>query len=319
MEIIKISIIALISCLAIGLLLYPLYIKYLNSRMVLQTVSEYATEEFKNKPKVPIFGGVIFIGLAIIATLLFNSFSNLLTMRVLAFVTTLFLYFLIGFVDDYRIVKYSRNEGLKEIHKFLLQLFAALIVFIVFKDWFYFTLFGINMPIYVLIPFGMFMLTGFSNAVNITDGIDGLSSSTVVLSLITWWFVILIKGDFHDLLIPITCLIGGLMAYFIYNHKPAKIYMGDCGSLSLGASFALLGFMIDLSLLAILIGIVFVIETASVMIQVFSVKVFKRKVFLYTPIHYTFTLKGWGENQVVCLFNMIGLVGSALALLIVCL
>lgn len=319
METVRISLIALISCLAMGLLLYPLYIKYLNKKMVLQTVSEYATEEFKNKPKVPIFGGVIFIGLSIIATLLFSSFSNLLTTRVLAFSTTLLLYFLIGFIDDYRIVKYSRNEGLKEIQKFLLQLLAALVIFIVFKDCFYLTLFGINMPIFVLIPFGMFMLTGFSNAVNITDGIDGLSSSTVVLSLITWWVIILITGESNDLLIPITCLIGGLMAYFIYNHKPAKIYMGDCGSLSLGASFALIGFMMDLSLLAILIGVVFVIETASVMIQVFSVKVFKRKVFLYTPIHYTFTLKGWGENQVVCLFNMIGLVGSAIALLIICL
>lgn len=319
MEIIKMSIIALISCLAVGLLLYPLYIKYLNHKMVLQTVSEYATEEFKNKPKVPIFGGVIFIGLSIITTLLFNIWTNLLTERVVVFVVTLLLYFLIGFIDDYRIVKYSRNEGLKEIHKFLLQLIAALVIFICFKDYLYFTFLGINMPIYVLVLFGMFMLTGFSNAVNITDGIDGLSSSTVILSLITWWIIILIKGEYYDLLTPIACLIGGLMAYFVYNHKPAKIYMGDCGSLALGASFALIGFMVDLSLLAILIGIVFVIETASVMIQVFSVKVFKRKVFLYTPIHYTFTLKGWGENQVVCLFNMIGLVGSAIALLIVCL
>ncbi len=311
------SIIAFLICFSIGLVLYPLFIKYLNKKLILQIVSEYATEEFKNKKQVPIFGGVIFILLTIIMTVISNFILNNHSVTIYIFLFTLFIYFLIGFVDDYRIIKYSKNDGLKEKHKFLLQIFSAAIIFILFNNQLSVTIFGIQLPLIITILFGCFMMSGFSNAVNITDGIDGLSSSSVSLSFFIWWLIIVISNQHSELLIPISCLVGGLIAYFTYNVKPAKIYMGDCGSLALGAGFMIIGFMLDLSLLAVLIGIVFVLETLSVMIQVFSVKVFKKKVFLYTPIHYTFTLKGYSENQVVLLFNLVGLIGGILALIIV--
>lgn len=316
MGMIENSIIAFLVCFGIGIIFYPLFIKYLNKKLILQIVSEYATEEFKNKPKVPIFGGVLFILLTIIATVISNFLLNSHSAEVYVFLFTLFIYFLIGFVDDYRIVKYSKNDGLKEKHKFLLQILAAALIFVVFNNKLSVTLFGVSLPWIIVILFGCFMLAGFSNAVNITDGIDGLSSSTVSLSFFIWWLIIIFSGKHSELLIPISCLVGGLIAYFVYNVKPAKIYMGDCGSLALGAGFMIIGFILDLSLLAVLIGIVFVLETLSVMIQIFSVKVFKKKVFLYTPIHYTFTLKGYSENQVVLLFNLVGVIGGVLALML---
>ena len=238
----------------------------------------------------------MFIIVPVVLTLIFvkDVFQDLDTLIVLlAFIG----YGLIGFVDDFLIAVLKNNEGLKPLHKFLMQVLLAVIFFMLYRSH---ASLEITLPITrIVLPLGiayfflvLFMFAGSSNAVNLTDGMDGLSSGVSIIALIPY-LVITLRQEKIGLAIFVICLIGALLGYLYYNKKPARVFMGDTGSLALGGVLAALAMITKTELLLILIAGVPVIETLCVMIQIGSVKIRHKKVFPYTPIHYAFRIKGY--------------------------
>ena len=297
--------------LSIVLVTMPFLIQYLKKLSFKQTVSEYALEDDKKKAGTPIMG--------VILTLIFvkGIFQDLDTLIVLlAFMG----YGLIGFVDDFLIAVLKNNEGLKPLYKFLMQVLLAVVFFVLYRSH---ASLEITLPITrIVLPLGiayfflvLFMFAGSSNAVNLTDGMDGLSSGVSIIALIPY-LVITLKQEKIGLAIFVVCLIGALLGYLYYNKKPARVFMGDTGSLALGGVLAALAMITKTELLLILIAGVPVIETLCVMIQIGSVKIRHKKVFPYTPIHYAFRIKGMPEVSIVRMFWLVEAILAGIGLLI---
>ncbi len=187
------AIIGFITAFGVSMILYPRFITFFNESNIKQAVSEYALDEFKNKAKTATFGGLVFVSVSIFISLFINGFNFSKDLTLLIYL--LFSYALIGFIDDYKIIKDGKNDGLKAKHKFLLQMLLAVIFFILFKLMggstvleIPFTKISID-SIYIYLPLVLFLLTGTSNAVNLTDGMDGLAAGTFIISLIPFaWF-----------------------------------------------------------------------------------------------------------------------------------
>ena len=300
---------------AIAFVTYPKFIQYLQDNDISQKPSEFALDEYKNKKPTVTFGGVLFVLIPLVVTLLLLKFQpNPMTFIVML---VFLAYGFIGLVDDYLIIKKSNNDGLKSSHKFLLQIVLAVL--------FYFMYIRFGGDSTIVIPFVnqaidvsyfypvlvIFMLSGASNAVNLTDGMDGLASGTVVIALIP--FAYFARHD-QSLFLLILTLIGALLGFLVYNRKPAQIFMGDVGSLPLGALLSMIAILLNKEILLAVIGGVFVFETLTVVIQQVSVKFRKKRVFKYTPIHYSFTLSGWKEKDVVMFFYALGLTFALIGL-----
>lgn len=305
-----------ISFIAVFILMPP-FIKYLQKLSFQQSISEYALEDDKKKAGTPIMGGVLFIIVPIIVTLLSSpqSMKDLDTwIIILAFVG----YGLIGFIDDYLIAVKKNNDGLTPLQKFTMQVLLAAAFFFLYQT---------KGNLEVIIPFSgkvlhlgfgyfflvLFMFAGSSNAVNLTDGMDGLSSGVTILALIPF-FVIGIVQLRPTVSMFVACLIGALLAYLYYNKKPARVFMGDTGALALGGVLAALAMVTKKELALILIAGVPVIETLCVIIQQVSVRTRHKRVFPYTPIHYAFRIKGMPETNIVHMFWLVELVFSAIGL-----
>lgn len=231
---------------------------------------------------------------------------------------------LIGFVDDYRKVRQHQNEGLTARQKFILQL-AAAVVFLVLMRYeglltndlyipFLNISFTINWIVYLI--FAAFVIVGCVNAVNLTDGIDGLAASVtfVVMAFFTvagvLWSTYGIQALFP------AAMAGGLAAFFVYNHHPAKVFMGDTGSLFLGGAVAALAFVFDMPLVLIPVGIIYILETLSDIIQVGYFKLTHgKRFFKMAPLHHHLELSGWSEAKLVAVFSLVTLAGCALAYL----
>lgn len=296
--------------LGITLFLYPKFIETLSSSEIQQEVSEYALEEFKQKAKTPTFGGLIFVVVPIAVSLLLNglNFSKDLILLIFVFAS----YGLIGLIDDYKIVKEGKNDGISPKVKLLSQLGLSLIFY------FLYILYGgntlLNLPFtngvdlgFLYIPFIMFLLSGTSNAVNLTDGMDGLAGGTVVIALIPFtWFAY--QANRMEIVLLLLSVLASLLGFLVYNRKPAQIFMGDVGSLALGALLASVSVLLGKEILLAVIGFVFVFETVTVIMQRISWKLRKKRIFRYTPIHYSFTLAGWKEQDVVNMFYIAGIV-----------
>lgn len=300
----------------VTLVAYPPFIRRMDALNQHQSVSDYSLEQFKKKKKTPTMGGILFIVIPLVLAFLIHPTSFLdLTMGVVYL--TFAGYGLIGFLDDYIIVVKRDNAGLQPSHKFLAQLVLAVGVYLIYRS---FADSSVLIPLinqtlelgWIYVGLVFFMFTGASNAVNLTDGMDGLAGGTVWIAILGFWIinhdVNLVLGHFMLL------VLGSLAAYLVYNLYPAKIIMGDTGSLALGALLAVFAMVMKQEALLVILGIVFVIETLCVILQIGSVKLFKRKIFPYTPIHYSFTLKGWKEKQVVALFWSVGVLGLLLGL-----
>ena len=303
--------------LSIVLVTMPFLIQYLKKLSFKQTVSEYALEDDKKKAGTPIMGGILFIIVPVVLTLIFvkDVFQDLDTLIVLlAFIG----YGLIGFVDDFLIAVLKNN--LKPLYKFLMQVLLAVIFFMLYRSH---ASLEITLPITrIVLPLGiayfflvLFMFAGSSNAVNLTDGMDGLSSGVSIIALIPY-LVITIRQEKIGLAIFVICLIGALLGYLYYNKKPARVFMGDTGSLALGGVLAALAMITKTELLLILIAGVPVIETLCVMIQIGSVKIRHKKVFPYTPIHYAFRIKGMPEVSIVRMFWLVEAILAGIGLFI---
>ena len=220
---------------------------------------------------------------------------------------------LIGFVDDYRKIRQHQNEGLTARQKFILQL-AAAVVFLSLMRYeglltnalyipFFNVIFSINWIVYLV--FAAFVIVGCVNAVNLTDGIDGQACS-VTFVVMVFFTVTAVQWRLTPLALFPAALAGGLAAFFVYNHHPAKVFMGDTGSLFLGGAVAALGFAMDMPLILVLVGIIYILETLSDIIQVVYFKATHgKRFFKMAPLHHHLELSGWSEAKLVTVFSSV--------------
>lgn len=290
-----------------------------------QRINVYV-ENHQKKSGTPTMGGLIFI-IPTIVTILILLFTKKIEFSVnLLIVLFVFIsYSMIGFLDDYISIKKKRNEGLTQTQKLLLQFVVALVFYLLYslytdsKSVLEITALGIKWNLgWFYGVFILFLLVGSSNAVNLTDGLDGLAGGLSAISFLAFglisWGSYWIQG-YQDIGIFCFVLVGSLIGFLVYNTNTAKVFMGDTGSLTLGATLATIAILTSHELSLAVIGGVFVIETLTVIIQVISVKFFYKRVFLMAPIHHHFERLGWKETDIVKLFWIIGLILALLALI----
>ena len=315
-----ISIIALVSSLALTGIFLPWMIIFMRSHHEGQEIRDEGPKWHEEKSGTPTMGGVIFVLSAVISTVWVAAWQNQLNKLIWILVISLLGYGIIGFLDDGIKLFYKRNLGLKAWQKFTLQiLIAALIVLIAatdnFKFGLYIPFFGIVTSAILFTIFVIFWLVGFSNAVNLSDGLDGLATGLSIIAYGTYAYLALKQKNFAVLIFCMS-VIGGLISFFIFNHKPAKIFMGDAGSLALGGGLAAVSIFLNRPWSLLLVGIVFVCETASVILQVISFQTTGKRIFKMTPIHHHFEMLGYSEWKVDIIFWLTGLIGSILYLVI---
>ena len=300
---------------AIGWFLLPV----LRALKAGQSILEIGPIWHNYKSGTPMMGGLMFILGAIFCLL-----GNLATMvdYTVFFVLGLSLCFgLIGFLDDFCKLKFKRNLGLTSMQKAMLQLaVSALYLYLLYKQGamscdLFIPFANISIPVHplVYIFFAMFVMVGCVNAVNLTDGIDGLSSSVTIPVMVFFAAVAITKERFDLALLP-ACLTGGLVAYLFYNWHPAKVFMGDTGSLFLGGVVCALAFALDMPLILILVGLVYIVETLSVILQVGYFKITHgKRIFKMAPIHHHFEMCGWKEEKIVLIFTAVSVAMCILA------
>ena len=321
----KVSIVTLVGfilSILIGIFLIP----FLKKENINQRLSIYLEKEHNSKKNTPTFGGIIFIVPTLLVSIILLMFNKTnISYNLLIIIITFFLYGLIGFIDDYLIVKKNNNKGLSENLKFFLQLIVSIVFFYLFikagnEPLLWIHIFHLKLNIGFLYGiFILFVLLSTSNAVNLTDGLDGLATGLSIISLITFGIITLNTGwleGYIEISLLIFTLVGSLLGFLFFNINPAKIFMGDTGSLALGAILGSIAILTRHEVLLILIGIVFVIETLSCIIQRIYYKFTKKRVFLMTPIHHTFEKKGYSEVNIVRLFWLIGIISSIISLII---
>ena len=276
------------------------------------------------KAGTPTMGGIMFI-LGTGITVLVLGWGRMLEGEFDHLYVYLFalIFGLIGFVDDYRKVRQHQNEGLTAKQKFILQL-AAAVVFLVLMRYeglltndLYIPFFQVSVTInwIVYLIFAAFVIVGCVNAVNLTDGVDGLATG-VTFVVMVFFAVTAALWQLTTLALLPAALAGGLAAFFVYNHHPAKVFMGDTGSLFLGGAVAALGFATDMPLILIPVGIIYIAETMSDIIQVAYFKATHgKRFFKMAPMHHHMELSGWSEAKLVAVFSGITLVCCVLAYL----
>ncbi|PKM63973.1 MAG: phospho-N-acetylmuramoyl-pentapeptide-transferase [Firmicutes bacterium HGW-Firmicutes-20] len=296
----------------------PWLISFLKKLKYGQSISEYSLDEHKAKTGTPTMGGIAFVVIPVLLFLVF--FFDVMDANGWLLMFSYIGYALIGFWDDVKIIIEKKNDGLPAAFKFLLQGILAFVFYYFYKD---IASSSVVIPLvnwtislgwlYAVLLF--FMLVGTSNAVNLTDGMDGLAAGTSFLALIPFIYFAITQSSTSVAGFALAVL-GSLLAYLRYNVYPAKIFMGDTGSLPLGALLATMAILLKQEVLLVLIGGVFVYETLCVIIQIGSVKIRKKRVFKYTPIHYSFVLSGWKEVRVVQFFWMLGFFFALLGIFI---
>lgn len=303
---------------AVTIMIMPLFIGYFLIKKQGQSIREDGPKWHNSKAGTPTMGGVVFLFAILIITLLASFWKNLLTPSVIILLFVMVLYGLLGFFDDFIKIFKKRNLGLRSWQKLLGQIAGGLIFYSVYhKEGFADNLYlpGIG-SIHLGIFYGLFVLlwlVGFSNAVNLTDGLDGLVAGLGTISFAAYAVIAWYQQQYDILLVCLT-VIGGLLGFFPFNRKPAKIFMGDVGSLALGGLLAAVSILLHQEWTLLLIGFVYVVETASVIIQVASFKLTGKRVFKMAPIHHHFEMCGWSEWKVDLVFWLVGLLTAGLAL-----
>lgn len=315
---VKVLITGILSCVltaGIGYFLLPI----LRALKAGQSIREVGPTWHNSKQGTPMMGGIMFI-LSAILCLLFNI--GVIEDYTAFYVLGLGLCFgLIGFLDDFCKLKFKRNLGLTALQKALLQMaVSAVYIYILYSQAtlsteiyipFVNTTFHLS-PI-LLVFFSMFVMVGCVNAVNLTDGVDGLCASVTIPVMIFFTVVAIAKEKFDLALLP-GCLVGGLIAYLFYNWHPAKVFMGDTGSLFLGGIVCAMAFALDMPLILILVGFVYIVETLSVILQVVYFKLTHgKRLFKMSPIHHHFEMCGWKEVKIVIVFSAVSAAMCVLA------
>ena len=253
----------------------PLFIHYFQMKKYGQEIRDEGPKWHNVKAGTPTMGGLVFSLAAIVTSIWAAVWLKLLTPTLFILLFVFLLYGTLGFLDDFIKIFMKRNLGLKSLQKLIGQIIGGVVFYLVFladKQPNTLNFFTIEIPLsYLYGLFIVFWLVGFSNAVNLTDGIDGLASISLVC----------------------ISVVGGLVGFFPYNHKPAKIFMGDVGSLALGGLLASISILLHQEWTLLLVGLIYVIETASVMLQVTSFKLTGKRIFKMAPIHHHFEMSGW--------------------------
>ena len=315
-----ISIIALVSSLALTGIILPWVIIFMRSHHEGQEIRDEGPKWHEKKSGTPTMGGVVFVLAATVSTIWVCVWQHEVTKMMWILLISLLGYGIIGFLDDSIKLFYKRNLGLRAWQKFSLQILVAiLIIIIAATDHFQFKLFipffGVVNSVVLFTIFVIFWLVGYSNAVNLSDGLDGLATGLAIIAYATYSYIALNQKNFAVLIFCMS-VIGGLISFFIFNHKPAKIFMGDAGSLALGGGLAAVSIFLNRPWSLLLVGIVFVCETASVILQVISFQTTGKRIFKMTPIHHHFEMLGYSEWKVDIIFWIVGLLGSILYLVI---
>ena len=296
-----------------GLIIIP-WLRKLNAK---QSVSLKISKTHLAKNGTPTLGGFIFI-IPTILSLMFLYFRNSITIthNLVILVFVFLAYALLGFVDDFLKIKYKNNKGLKISTKFFCQLIIALVFFFIFmhsggESVLKITSLGLTIPLgWGFGLFILFLLVGTSNAVNITDGLDGLAGGLCAIAFLAFgllsWNTTWMQGN-QEMAIFCFVLVGSLLGFLLFNTHPAKVFMGDMGSLALGGALATIAILTRHELSLPLIGGVFVIETLSSMIQIISIRKFNKKIFKMAPLHHHFEQLGWSEQDIVKVFWVVGL------------
>nr|WP_034979408.1 phospho-N-acetylmuramoyl-pentapeptide-transferase [Lactobacillus sp. wkB10] len=315
-----ISIIALVSSLALTGIILPWMIIFMRTHHEGQEIRDEGPKWHEKKSGTPTMGGVVFVLAAALSTIWVSIWQHQTSKLIWILLISLLGYGIIGFLDDGIKLFYKRNLGLHAWQKFSLQILVAIVIVIIaatdnFQFKLFIPFFGIVNSAILFTIFVIFWLVGFSNAVNLSDGLDGLATGLSIIAYATYSYIALKQKNF-GILIFCMSVIGGLISFFIFNHKPAKIFMGDAGSLALGGGLAAVSIFLNRPWSLLLIGIVFVCETASVILQVISFQTTGKRIFKMTPIHHHFEMLGYSEWKVDIIFWIVGLIGSFLYLII---
>ncbi len=305
----------------LGMILIPILRKFKFG----QRLSTYLSDTHKSKSGTPTMGGFIFIiptMLTILLLVLFKKISFSCNFFIVLF--TFISYAIIGFIDDYLIIKRNNNNGLSEKMKLILQIIVAIIFFYLFMK-------AGNEPLLWIHTFGLklhigwfygvlilFILVASSNAVNLTDGLDGLAGGLSFIAFFAFGVISFNTGwldGYEEIALFCFVLMGSLLGFLVFNSHPAKIFMGDTGSLCLGATLGSIAIITRHELLLIIIGIVFVIETLSCLIQRYYYKLTKKRFFPMAPIHHTFEKLGWKEQDIIKLFWIVGFLGASISII----
>ncbi|MFT4413467.1 phospho-N-acetylmuramoyl-pentapeptide-transferase [Fredinandcohnia humi] len=305
----------------ISVVLSPIFIPFLRRLKFGQSIREEGPKSHQKKSGTPTMGGLIILLSILVTTIIVSERLGQLTVStyLLLFVTIGFG--ILGFLDDFIKVVLKRNLGLTSKQKLFGQVVIAIIFYFIFNQNNFSTAisipgteFAIDLKIFYVV-FLIFWLVGFSNAVNLTDGLDGLVSGTAAIAFGAFAVLAWNQAQ-YDVAIFSVAVVGAVLGFLVFNANPAKVFMGDTGSLALGGAIATVAIMLKLEILLLLIGGVFVIETLSVIIQVISFKTTGRRVFRMSPLHHHYELVGWSEWRVVVTFWTVGLLCAILGIYI---
>ncbi len=315
------------------------FIQFLLKIKSRENINKYLDNEHKNKKGTPNMGGVLIAFTVMLSIILFGNLDNF---KILILIFSFLAFFISGFLDDYYKIKNGKGFNIKT--KLVIQVLISISAIYFIKKYtgpfqYLDSLFNIE---YVILPFTkeifnigilyyflmVLIILGSANAVNFTDGLDGLATGNLIISFTTLTILTYIAGNFlysSYLYIPfindvgeisvfVSCLIGSLLGFLWFNSNPAQIFMGDAGSIPLGGTLGIIAILIKQEFLLIIIGGVFVVEAFSVILQILSFKLFKKRIFLIAPIHHHFERQGIAESKIVIRFWIIGVLFSLIAI-----
>ena len=299
-------------------LMLPRLIKYLHELKFGQAIREEGPQSHMHKKGTPTMGGISFI-IAIVISLIVAMFLDSSNIQYyILFIYTTISFSIIGYIDDMLIVVKKKNDGLAPRKKLMLQILFSVIFYIlvtfIYKEvnYIHIPVIDYNLNIsYFYIIFLVFWQTGFSNAVNLTDGLDGLATSVTIITTSTFALLAYKENNFPVLVFCLT-IVGALVGFLLFNRNPAKIFMGDTGSLALGGILAAISVILHKEVAFLFIGLVYILETLSVIIQVAYFKKTGKRIFKMSPLHHHFELSGYGEVKTVYIFVIIAVISSAI-------
>ena len=294
----------------------PRLIKYLHYLKFGQAIREEGPQSHMHKKGTPTMGGISFI-LATVFALIIAMFIDSSNIKYyIIFIYTTISFSIIGYIDDMLIVVKKKNDGLAPRKKLMLQILFSIIFYVlvkfIYEDINYIYIPGLEYQLnisYLYMIFVAFWQTGFSNAVNLTDGLDGLATSVTIITTSTFALLAYKENNF-PIFVFCLVLVGALIGFLLFNKNPAKIFMGDTGSLALGGILAAISIILHKEIAFIFIGLVYILETLSVIIQVAYFKKTGKRIFKMSPLHHHFELSGYGEVKTVYLFVIIALISS---------
>ncbi len=320
-EILMAGLLPLLCAFAVTALIGPAFIPWLHKLKFGQEIREEGPKWHQKKSGTPTMGGIMFalgitaaVGVAALISALSSGMTGG-TKKALLLLATSVCFGAVGFIDDFIKVVKKRNLGLRALPKFLLQMLFAAVYLLVLEllgelkceVTVPFTSFVINMPVWIYVIFALVVVTGTVNAVNLTDGLDGLASSVTAVVALFFALCGFAKGDEGVFTFGVA-VVGGLLGFLIYNKYPAKVFMGDTGSLFLGGAIVSMAIALQMHLFLIIAGFIYFAEALSVILQVASFKLTGKRIFKMSPIHHHFEMCGWSEKKIVAVFTAVTIV-----------